>query len=128
LWTAICLISGSSLSPTQSAFLPFQPLFTESSSGDQLLAPPLFSEVLRAPHPLCCMFLFSSLFIIPLFFFFFFCRVGVSLSRWLSWFIPGVAVGILHAAYLFTCWSASPKQVWSQHLVAWEPSCFLSVM
>jgi hypothetical protein len=62
------------------------------------------------------------------FFFFFFCRAGVSLSRGLCWFIPGVAVGILHAAYLLTYWSASPKQVWSQHLAAWEPSCFLSVM
>jgi hypothetical protein len=41
---------------------------------------------------------------------------------------PGVPVGTLHAAYLFTCWSASPKQVWSQHLAMQEPSCFLSVM
>jgi hypothetical protein len=31
-------------------------------------------------------------------------------------------------AYLLTCWSVSPKQVWSWHLVAHEPSCFLSVM
>jgi hypothetical protein len=43
-------------------------------------------------------------------------------------FIPGVAVGILHSTYLLTCFSATPKQVWSQHLAAWEPSCFLSVM
>jgi hypothetical protein len=53
--------------------------------------------------------------------------VGVSLSGGLCWFIPGVAVGILHASYLLTCWSASPKQVWSWHLAAWEPSCFLSI-
>jgi hypothetical protein len=33
-----------------------------------------------------------------------------------------------HASYLLTCWSASPNQVWSQHLVAQEPFCFLSVM
>jgi hypothetical protein len=42
-----------------------------------------------------------------LLFSFFFCRVvvGVSLSRGLFWFIPGVAVGIPHFAYLLTCWS-----------------------
>jgi hypothetical protein len=68
--------------------------------------------------------LFSSF----VFAFFSFCRAGVSLSRGLCWFIPGVAVEIPHAVYLLTCWSASPKQVWSQHLVAWEPSCFLSTM
>jgi hypothetical protein len=70
------------------------------------------------------MFLFSSLFIIE----FYFCGVGVSLSRGLCWFITGVAVGILYAAYLLTCWPASPKQVWSWHLAALEPFCFLSVM
>jgi hypothetical protein len=29
-------------------------------------------------------------------------------------------------AHLFVC-QMSPKQVWSQRLVAWQPSCFLSV-
>jgi hypothetical protein len=53
--------------------------------------------------------------------------VGISLFRGLCWLIPGVAVGILHATYLLTCLSASPKQVWSWHLVAREPYCFLSV-
>jgi hypothetical protein len=33
---------------------------------------------------------------------------------------------MLHAAYLLTCWSVSPKQVWSQCLVAWDPFCFLN--
>jgi hypothetical protein len=56
------------------------------------------------------------------------CVAGFSLSRGLCWFIPGVAVGLLNAAYLLTCWSASPKQFWNWHLVVWEPSCFLSVM
>jgi hypothetical protein len=46
------------------ALLPFQSLFTECLSGDQLLALPPFSDALRATCPLCCMFLFSSLFII----------------------------------------------------------------
>jgi hypothetical protein len=47
-----------------SALLPFQSLFTASSCGDQLLAPPPFSNALTSPCTLCCMFLFSSLFII----------------------------------------------------------------
>jgi hypothetical protein len=57
----------------------------------------------------------------------FFCGMGVSLSRGLCWFIPGVAVGIPPATYLLICWSPSPKQVWSQYLVAKEPSCFFSI-
>jgi hypothetical protein len=31
---------------------------------------------------------------------------GVHLSRWLCWFIPGVAMGIPHNAYFLTFWSA----------------------
>jgi hypothetical protein len=49
-----------------SAFLPFQPLFTESSCGDQLLAHP-FSGVLPATVSLCCVLVFSSLFIVQFF-------------------------------------------------------------
>jgi hypothetical protein len=51
-----------------STCLPFQALFTESSCGDLLLVLPPFSSVLSAPCPFCCMFLFSSLFIIQFFF------------------------------------------------------------
>jgi hypothetical protein len=58
----------------------------------------------------------------------FFWWVGVSLSRGICWFILRVAVGVLRAAYLLTCSSASPKQIWSWHLVTQEPSWFLSVM
>jgi hypothetical protein len=58
----------------------------------------------------------------------FFCRAGVSVSRGLCCFIPGVALWIPCVTYLLTCWSASPKQFWSQHLAAQEPSCFLSVV
>jgi hypothetical protein len=56
-----------------------------------------------------------------------FCGVGVSLSRGLCWFIPGVAVGVPCTTYLLTCWSVSPKQVWSRQLAAWGPSWFLNV-
>jgi hypothetical protein len=47
-----------------SALLPFQHLSTESACGNQLLAPPPFSFVLTTPHPLCCVLVFSSLFIV----------------------------------------------------------------
>jgi hypothetical protein len=57
----------------------------------------------------------------------FFPWAGVRLSRELCWFIPGVAAGVPHAAYLLTHWSVSPKQVRSWHLMAQEPSWFLCV-
>jgi hypothetical protein len=63
-----------------SACLPFQCLFTVSLQGDQLLVPPPFSAALRALQPLCCMFFFSSLFIIQIFLLFF-SQASVSLSR-----------------------------------------------
>jgi hypothetical protein len=109
-----------------SAHLLFQALFTESSCGVQLLTPSPFSSALRAPCPLCCVS-FSGPCLLFRVFLVFFGRAGVSLSWGLCWFIPGVDVGILCATYLLTCWSVSPKEVWSQCLVAQEPSCFLSV-
>jgi hypothetical protein len=87
-------------------------LFIQSSRG---CLPLLFSPAQSAPPSLLCV-LFSSLFIIQ-FFVCLFCMVGISLSRGLCRFIPGVAVGVLHAAFLLTYWSASPKQVRSQHLI-----------
>jgi hypothetical protein len=40
---------------------------------------------------------------------------------------PRVAVGVPHAAYLLTCWSVSPKQVRSWHLVVQEVSWVLGI-
>jgi hypothetical protein len=96
--------------------------FCVQISSLQLPPPLVCSEhsVLSAACPFQFLFYYSA-------FFCFFCRAGVSLSRELYWFIPGVAVGIPLAAYLLNCWSASPKQVWIRCLAAWEPSCFLSV-
>jgi hypothetical protein len=88
---------------------------------------PLPPSLVRSEHPASCAACSFSVPCLLFFFFFFFCGTWVSLSRELCWFIPGVAVGIPHAAYLLTCWSASPKLVWSRHLVAQEPSCFLRV-
>jgi hypothetical protein len=102
-------------------------LFTESSCRVQFLAPPHFFGVLKAPCPLCCMY-FSVPCLLLFLFYYFFCGAVVSLSRGLCGFIPGMTVEVLHAAYLLTCWSASPKQVWSQCLVAQEPFCLFSVM
>jgi hypothetical protein len=106
LWTAICPISVSGLSPAfyRPFFLSSLCLLNVPVEISSLLLPP-FSGALTAPCPLCCMFLFSSLFIIQGFLFHFFAGPGVNLSRGL-WFIPGVAVGIPHDAYLLTCWSA----------------------
>jgi hypothetical protein len=96
-----------------SARLPFLALFTESSWGDQLLAlpPSPVHSVHPAPSAACS-------FSVPcLFFLFFFAGRGsvqgsvLGLSRGLCWFIPGLAVGIPHTAYLLTCWSASSKQM-----------------
>jgi hypothetical protein len=62
------------------ALLPFQPLFTECSHRDQLLASPPFSSVLSASHPLCCAFVFSSLFIVQFFVLFCFVFAGQAVS------------------------------------------------
>jgi hypothetical protein len=69
-------------------------------------------------HVFCNSLLFS----------FFFCGAEVSLSRGLCWFVPEVAVEVLHAAHLLTCWSVSPKQVRNWHLVVQEPSWFLCII
>jgi hypothetical protein len=50
-----------------SALLPFQPLFTESSCGDHLLALPPFSSAFSATLTLCCVLVFSPLFIVQFF-------------------------------------------------------------
>jgi hypothetical protein len=93
-----------------SALLPFQPLLTESSHGDQLLAPPLFSSVLTAPYPLHCMFLFSSLFI----FLYFFAGWVVNLSRGYTDLSQGWLweYCVMFVAHLLVC-QMSSKQVWS---------------
>jgi hypothetical protein len=79
------------------ALLPFQSWFTESSHGDQLLAPPPFSSALTA----LCSLLFIGYFIL-----FFLAGWWVSLCRGLCQFIPGVAVGI--ALWFFYALSVSP--------------------
>jgi hypothetical protein len=57
-WLITCLLS---------ALLLSQPLFTESSHGNQLLALPPFSSALSATLSFCCVLVFSSLFIVQVF-------------------------------------------------------------
>jgi hypothetical protein len=87
--------------------LLFQAFFTERSLCVQLLAPHTFSSVPSVPYPVCCMS-FQFLVFYPgvcvcVCVFVCVCVEGVGLPRGLCWFIPGVAVGISHAAYLLTC-------------------------
>jgi hypothetical protein len=126
LLVLVCPILGSSLSPAHCQPICFSSLclLKVRKEISSLLPPP---SLVCSEHPAPsaeCPFQFLAYFSG---FFFFFCGVGVSLPRGLCWFIPEVAVGIPHAAYLLTCESESPKQVRSQHLSAREPSCFLSV-
>jgi hypothetical protein len=107
----------------------FQSLFTESLCGDQFLTPSPFSSVLRQPWPLCCVFFFSSLFIIQLGFLVFFQGVGGQSVQGTMLFYPrgGCAnTTCCLFAHLLICWM-SPKQVWSEHLAVREHSWFLSV-
>jgi hypothetical protein len=110
-----------------SAVLNFQPLFTESLCGDQLLDSPLFSCELSATLPLLLYASFQFIVYYSVFLFLF--LQGVSLPRGLCWFIPGVVGGILHDAWRLPVWSAKylPSRfgagVWQQ----WQLSCFLSI-
>jgi hypothetical protein len=127
LWTTICPISGSSLSPTHCWPFCLSSLCLLKVRAEINSCPsPLLRCTQSTPPPLLHV-PFSSLFIIQAFYFYFFAGQGVSLSRGLCWLIPGVAMGVPHVTYLLTCWSASPKQVWSWHLAVQEPSCFLSL-
>jgi hypothetical protein len=56
--------------------------------------------------PLCCVLVFSSLFIVQFFHFFLQGVGGVSLSRGLCWFIPGMAGGIPCDTWCSPVWSA----------------------
>jgi hypothetical protein len=104
-----------------SALLSFQPLFTESSHWDQLLTLPLFSGVLSATLSLCCVLILSSLFIVQ----FVFWGGGQSAQgAMLVYPRAGCGKTMWCGAHLLVCLMS---HVWSQHLEARQPSCFLSV-
>jgi hypothetical protein len=89
-WLITCLLL---------ALLPFQPLFTESLCGDQLLALGCFQQLCSSA---VCYFSVSYL----LFRSFFLGGRVVSLPRGLCLFIPGVAGGILLYVWCSLVWSA----------------------
>jgi hypothetical protein len=101
LWTVICPISGSSLSPAhcQPICLSSLCLLKVRMEISSLLLP---ASPVHLEHPTP----FAALFQFLVYYSVFFAGMGVSLSRVLCWFILGVSVGILSAAYLLTCWSA----------------------
>jgi hypothetical protein len=85
------------------------------------------SPALTALHPLCCVLVFTSLFI--QFLLLIFLRGGAVYPGSRAGLSQGL-LGKYHVtlcAFLFIC-QISPNLVWSWHLVAREPSCFLSVM
>jgi hypothetical protein len=102
----------------------FQPLFTERSCRDQLLASPPFSGVLSSTLPLCCVS-FQFLIYCSVFFF-----VGGVVAQGAMLVYPRGGWGIPHDVWCSPVWYAKclPSRfgagVWQQ----WEPSCFLSVM
>jgi hypothetical protein len=122
LWTTTCPISGSSLSLTHCwpSCLSSLCLLWRSAT-----CPSLFSCALSATPFLCCVLVFSSLFIVH---FLFFAWEGVSLPRGLCWLILGVAGRKLCDAWCSPVFLLkNSHQVWRHLLVAWQPSCLLSV-
>jgi hypothetical protein len=91
LWTSTCPISGSSLPPTrcQPFCLSSLCLLKVGVEISSLLFPLL--QWTYSTLPLCCVLLFSSLFIQTFFSFVFFCRVGYSLL----WGYAGLSQGWL---------------------------------
>jgi hypothetical protein len=92
-----------------SAFLPFQPLFTESLCRNQLLVHHPFSGAPLATPSLFCVLVFSSLFIVQGFF--------LSAQKAMLVYSRG-GWGSTAWCLLLTCLvcQMSPKQVWSWHL------------
>jgi hypothetical protein len=85
-----------------SAFLPFQHLFTDSSCGDYLIAPPPFSGSLSVFPPLLLCASFSSLFIIQ----YSFCWGGESVSQGAMLVYPRGDWGVPHDIWCSPTWSA----------------------
>jgi hypothetical protein len=117
LWTATCPISGSLITHPLSALLVFQCLLIESLSGDLLLALSSFSGVLLASRPLCCVLVFSSVFIRL---FFFFQELDGQSAQGSMLVYPRGGWRNTAWSLLLTCLvcQMSSKQVWSQCLAA----------
>jgi hypothetical protein len=115
LWTATCPISGAVYHPpavSSSAFPVF--VYLKFMWRSASCPSPLLRCAYSTPPPLLGV---SFQFLVYCSFFFLW-GGGVILSRVLWWFIPGMAMGVPHVTCLLTCWSSSPKQVWSLQLAA----------
>jgi hypothetical protein len=130
LWTVICPLSGSSLSPTHCwpfclSSLCLLKVHMEISS----LLLPSSPVCLQHPAPSAACSI-SAPFLLFSFVFFFFCRVwGQSVQEaMLVYPRGGCGNNMCHLFAHFLARWMSPKKVWSWCLVAQESSCFLSVM
>jgi hypothetical protein len=105
------------------ALLPFHHLFTEVHMEISSLPYPLLWCTFSILPALLCVS-FQSLVYCSGFYF-----GGVSLPKWLCWFIPGVARGIPHDAWCSPVWSAEclPSRFGVDMWWWREPSSFLSV-
>jgi hypothetical protein len=124
LWTAICLISGSGLSPTHCQPFCFSSLCLLKVCA-KISSLPLPLSLVLSEHPApsaACSFSVPCL----LFSFVFLWGRGQSVQgAMLVYRRGGCGYTVCHwFAHLLV---ASPKQVWSQHLMVLEPSCFLHV-
>jgi hypothetical protein len=131
LWTTTCPISGSCLSPAccQPFCLSSLCLLNIHVEISSLLLPPLLQCAYSTPPPLLC-FSFQYLFYCSVFCCCCFVGQGGLSAQWAMLVYPMGGWGEYHVmlgAYLLVC-RMSPKQAWSWHMVAQEPSCFLSVI
>jgi hypothetical protein len=115
LWTAICPISGSSLSLARC--WPF--------CLSSLCLLKVHMEISIPPPLLCVSFQFLVYCSV-----FFFCGVGGQSAQGAMLVCPRGGWGntVWHLALTCLVCQMSTKQVWSWCLAAWEASCFLNVM
>jgi hypothetical protein len=91
-------------------------------------APSPLSRAQGTPPSLLCVFFIFQLLVYYSVCFFLFSLGGGQSVQGACWFVPGLSVGVLRAAYLLTWLSASPKQVSSWRLAVQEHSWFLHLM
>jgi hypothetical protein len=89
-------------------------------------APPPFSRAQGAPPSLLHVLFSVAYLLFRFFWFFFFLQGRVQSVQGAMLIYPRDGCGSTTCC-LFTCWSASPKQVRSWCLVVWEPSWFLCI-
>jgi hypothetical protein len=102
LWTATALFQAVAYHPTAIGPPAFPAFVYWKFSWRSSPCPSPFSGALTAPRPLCCVLVFSSLFIVQ----FFFCRVGGQFARGAMLVYPRGGWGNTVWCLVLTCWSA----------------------